>query len=264
MGPRVLRSATAMVTPLLLAQAALLDIGGDAMVARSSAAALWQLPGFELTPVHVVRSRNPGVRASELCRLHTSGCIDERHVTVLDGLRVTTPIRTLVDLAGVIHPARTELLLDRAWSRGLVSWETLHRTLDELGTRGRAGISVLRALSGSRPADYRPPESNLEARANRLLIEDGQRPLERQVDLGDGEWIGRVDLFDRDCRLVVEIQSELYHLSVSDQRRDERRRVRLAAAGWRVIEIREFVLWHRRDEFVDAVRAARRPIYAAA
>jgi very-short-patch-repair endonuclease len=244
---------------LLRAQAALLDVGGDAALARWAAAALWQLPGFELCPIHVVRSRNPGVRTTGLASVHTSTTFDERHVTEVDGLRVTTPVRTIFDLAGVVHPKRTELLLDRAWARGLVSWRTLHRTLDQLGCRGRPGIALLRELADARPIDFRPPESNLEARVNELLIADGQRPLERQVDLGDdGDWIGRTDLLDREHRLVVEIQSDLYHLSLTDRRRDSVRRDRLESVGWRVLEIREFTVWHRRDELLATVREARR------
>jgi very-short-patch-repair endonuclease len=260
MGPRVLRSAATTITPLLSAQAGLLDVGGGAALARSSAAALWQLPGFELCPIHVVRSRNPGVRASGLAIVHTSTMFDERHVTELDGIRVTTPARTIFDLAGVVHPKRTELLLDRAWARGLLSWRTLHRTLHQLGSRGRPGTAWLRELADARPIDFRPPESNLEARVNDLLVADGQRPLERQVDLGDDDdWIGRTDLLDREHRLVVEIQSDLHHTSPTDQRRDRSRRERLEAAGWRVLEIREFTVWHRRDELLETVRAARRP-----
>jgi very-short-patch-repair endonuclease len=265
LSPRVMSSGATPLMPLMLAKAALLDVGGDAALARFSAAALWQLPGFELSPVHVVRSRNPGVRTSGLCVVHTSAAFDDRHVTELDGLRVTTPVRTIFDLAATLHPKRTELLLDRAWTRGLLGWETVHRTLDELGASGRAGITLLRELAADRPPDHRPPESNLEARVNELLIEDGQRPLERQVDLGDDiGWIGRVDLLDRECRVIVEVQSDLYHLSLTDQRRDAERKARLEAAGWLVIEISEFVVWHRRRDLLDAVRQARRRGFSAA
>ena len=210
----MLRAPT--VTPLLWAQAGLLDVGGEAALARWSAAAIWQFPGFELRPVHIVRGRNPGVRSSELAVVHTSTTFDERHIAVVDGIRVTTPARTIFDLAGVVHPKRVERLLDRAWSRGLLTGWVLRRTLDELAVRGRPGIQLLRELADARPEDFRPPESNLEARVNELLVADGQRPLERQVDLGGDEWIGRVDLYDRDHRLIFEVQSDLHHLSLSD------------------------------------------------
>ncbi len=248
----------------MLAKAALLDVGGGAALARYSAAALWQFPGFKLMPVHVVCHRNPGVRVSPLCVVHTSAAFDDRHVTELDGLRVTTAVRTIFDLAATLHPKRTARLLDRAWSRGLLSRRTLDRTLDELGASGRSGITLLRELVAERPPDYRPPESNLEARVNELLVEDGQRPLERQVDLGDDhEWIGRVDLLDRECKVIFEVQSDLYHLSLTDQRHDAERKARLERAGWLVVEIDEFVVWHRRRELLDTVRRARRGGFSA-
>ena len=53
------------------------------------------------------------------------------------------------------------------------------------------------ALLLKRPVGYRPPESGLEARFMQILADAGEPPLERQVDLGGHDWIGRVDFLDR-------------------------------------------------------------------
>ena len=254
---RVLRSASAADQPLGRAQAALLDVGGTSALARTTAAAVWHLPGFELEPLHVVHDRNPFSRQSVLGVVHTTRSFDERHVTTVDGLRVVVPMRCVVDLAGEMHPKRVERLIDNVVGRGLGSYRSLHRIIDELAGRGRAGSTLLHELAAARPPDTRGHESNLEARVNQLLLRAGHRPLEAQVDLGDDDWIGRVDLVDRDLRVVVEVQSERYHSSVLDRRRDAERRARLEAAGWHVIEVWDRDVWHRPGVVVDAIAAAR-------
>jgi hypothetical protein len=134
----------------------------------------------------------------------------------------------------------------------------MDRTFRELQRRGRPGIAIMRELLDVRPIDYVPPASGLEARFQELLEKDGQRPMTRQIDLGDDErWIGRVDFFDRDAKLVVEVQSDLHHTSVGDQAADADRRHDLTEAGWQFIEVAEFECWHRAGEVQRRIRAAR-------
>ena len=254
---RVLRSAAVGDHGLGRAQAALLDVGGTAALARTTAAAVWHLPGFELEPLHVIRDRNPFSRPSALGVVHTSRAFDERHVTTVDGLRVVVPVRCVVDLAGDLHPARVERLIDNVVARGLGSYASLHRIIGELSGRGRAGSTLLRELAVARPPGTRGPESHLEARVNQLLLAAGHRPLEAQVDLGDDDWIGRVDLVDRELRIVVEVQSDLHHASVLDRRRDAERRARLEQAGWRVVEVWQHDIWHKPWMAVAAIGRAR-------
>ena len=180
-------------------------------------------------------------------------------MTEIDGMRVTTPVRTVFDLATELHPRRVARLLDTCHNRGLVSWPVLHRLVDELGKRGRAGTTLMRQLVAERPVGLRPPESHLEARVNEVLVRHGQRPLTPQVDLGDRNgWIGRIDLVDRADRIALEVQSERFHGSLTDVRRDGELVRRLRLAGWIVLEVDDFMVWHRPLELVERVRTARR------
>ncbi len=254
----VLRAAAAPDHPMLRVMAALLDTGQGAAVSQSSASALWTLPGFQIDPVHVLRDRHVHIRPSGLAVVHTSRDLRPGHVAVVDGALVTTPLRTIFDLAGTLHPGRTERLLDTAAGRGLCTYRGLHRMLDGFAGRGRAGVQLLRELAEERPPDARPPESGLEARVNQILVWDGQRPLERQVDLGEDNWTGRFDLADRPDNFVLEVQSETYHGSVLDRRRDAERRAELEAAGWEVAEAMAFDIWHRPQVVAQMVRDGRR------
>jgi very-short-patch-repair endonuclease len=238
--------------------AAVLDGGDGAALARGTAFALWGVPGFLLDPAHVVRSRARRGVAAELGVAHVSRTLGAHHVVELYGIPVCTPARALVDLAAEVSYQRLERVCDQAWSRRLLTGVGLHEIVAELGGRGRTGMAKLRQLVDERPLDYRPPESNLEARVAEVLKSTFEPPLERQVDLGDDDdWLGRVDYVDRELCIVFEIQSDLFHTSVSDRARDRARRERLEAAGWLVVEIPEFDVWHRPDRLVTAVRTAR-------
>ena len=82
--------------------------------------------------------------------------------------------------------------------------------------------------------------------SSEILDRAGDAPFERQVDVGDEDgWIGRVDFADRRLKVVVEIQSDRFHSSLSDRRRDAERLARLRAAGWLVVEITEEEIFHR-------------------
>jgi very-short-patch-repair endonuclease len=255
---RVLRLRGAPETPHQRAMAAVLDAGPGSALARASALALWAIPGFELPPFHVVHGRAQNLARRPLGVVHSTRRLEAHHVVELYGIPVTTCARAIVDLAWTMPLARLERICDWAWSRRLLTAVGLHAAIDELGGRGRAGMGVLRALRDARPLDYRPPESSLEARCAEILRANGEAPLVAQVVLGDDDAIGRVDLFDPDLRIVFEVQSELFHSSISDREYDRARRSALEAAGFMVVELREFDVWHRPDRIVLAVRSARR------
>jgi very-short-patch-repair endonuclease len=238
--------------------AAALDVPSGA-VAVYSCAALWRAPGFRVEPVHVLTTRRPHRGGHHLGVVHSTVRWAAEDVTELDGVPVTTPIRTLRDLAGRIHPEKLSLTCDRWLSSGVVHLEDLHALAADLPTRGGArGTQAMRRLIAARPPGYRPVESGLERRFESILAEAGDAPFERQVDLGDDDgWIGRVDFLDRVNRVVVEVQSDLYHAGLVDRARDRDRMARLRRAGWTVIEVTEHEVWYRKDIVLAKVRSAR-------
>ncbi len=87
------------------------------------------------------------------------------------------------------------------------------------------------------------------------MVAAGLEVPERQVDLGAGTWVGRVDFYFRRARLVVEIDSERHHPSKLDAEADAERDAAMGAAGFRVLRISEAQLG-RSFEVVAAVRGA--------
>lgn len=242
--------------------AAVLERGG--VISGVSAAALWGLPGFAAGPVHVSLSRGANGSFVSLGIPHRTRYLPAHHRTVLDGIPVTTVARTLFDLAGCLHPTRTERALDNALSHKFVGLETLRRVTIELLARGRKGSALMRVLLTERGAGYIPPASGLEALFLSLLIGAGVEVPEKQVNLGDGAWEGRVDFVYRRLGLVIEVDSDRHHTSKLDREADARRDEALRVAGFRVLRITERELRDEPALVLARVRSALRPAISSA
>lgn len=262
--PRVLRVAGSPLTELARCMAAVLDAGSGAVLSHRSAAWFWDVPGFLLDEVDVIASRG-SVRRSDgrLAVVHRPRQLLAGHTVVLAGIPVTTPTRTVFDLAGLpgVAAGKVERTLDGLWARGRVDAESCAAVLDDVAVRGRPGITLMRALLAERGADYRAPESNAEARFHAIVRQAGLGSFERQVNIGaETGWVGRVDFADPLRRIVVEVDPALHHGSFSAQRNDRQRHDALRAAGWHVISVTDTDLFHRPSEVIarirDAVRAA--------
>ncbi len=229
------------------------------MLASFSSAALWRVPGFHLFPHHVAAVRSSLARAhGYVAIIHQPRLLIPAHRLVLDSIPVSSPVRTLFDLAAAgIHESRLERAMDNLWARGLVDHRTLVSTLAMLAQRGRPGITVMRRLMAERGPNYRPMESNLEFRFRDLLRRAGLPDMARQVHVGDEQsWLGRVDFANVEQRLLVQIDSERYHSALIDARRDAEQTAALVAAGWVVLRFTDVDVWHRSDRVIAKVRDA--------
>lgn len=259
---RVLARTGSPATSDRALMAAVLDASPGAAVAGSSAAAVWDAPGFRIEPIHVVRHRGISRRASPLATVHEVIDLLPHHIKLVRGIPVISPARTVCELAAVVHPDHLARVLDRFWSQGLLDGATFDRTVRELAGRGRKGSTTLRALNAERGPAYRPAGSGQERRFEQILVRHGEPPMRRQVDVGGEEWTGRVDYVDPDLPLIVEVQSERHHTALVDRAADARRLAALRAAGFHVIEVWDTQLWHEPASVVAAVRAARRELRA--
>jgi hypothetical protein len=214
-----------------------LAAGPTAAASHRSAAALLGVPGFErrgvpevTTPRHR-RHRNPSTI------VHRWRPFPDSHLTIIDGIVTTRVARTLVDLAGVLPPGRTERAVDSCLGARMVSLESLHSTFRELAGRGRRGTAVMRAILDERPPEYVAPESELEIRFLELVRAAGLPDPVRQLDTGDADgWIGRVDFAYPARGLLIELDGRANHSTRLDREADARRDARLREAGWRRVE----------------------------
>jgi hypothetical protein len=211
--------------------------GPAAAASHGSAAALLGIPGFERGGLPEVTTPRPRRHRTSAAIVHRWRPFPDHHLTVVDGIVATRVARTLVDLAGVVKPGRTERAVDNCLAAGTVSYPTLHATFLELAGRGRAGVAVMRAILEVRSEMYVAPESELEARFFARLQDAGLELPVRQFDAGDGtEWIGRADYAYPGRRRLLELDSRRHHSSRLDRLADEERDARLRAAGWPPVE----------------------------
>jgi very-short-patch-repair endonuclease len=245
----------------------LLDAGPPTALGIGTAAALWKVPGFSLAHPRIELSLERGDNNLTVpgAILHRPRYLPAEHVTQVRGLRVTTLGRTIYDLAGRLHEDRTLAIVDRICGRSPGFLPALHSLLPVLAERGRPGIRAMRYVLDRRPLGYVFPQSGLERRFAQLLEQAGEAPLQRQVDLGGHDWIGRVDFIDWLLLLVIEVDSILHHTTPGDVARDAERDRQLRSAGFaEVIRIPEEHIWYQPHLAVAAVRNARLRARAAA
>ena len=216
----------------------------------------WGLPGFGVRPLQVMRFRPGSSKRSPLAQLHRPVRLLPHHLTEWRGVAVTRPARTLFDLAAVDNPGRVERTYDTMWSRGLINPALMDRMLGELQGRGRPGIQLMRQLIEARRGIEQPTGSRLERRFEHLARRAMIPQLRRQVDVGDDDWVGRMDFVGSERALVVEVDSALHHAALLDVRRDESVTRRLEASGWLVLRLSEDDLWNRGAWVVEQLERA--------
>lgn len=259
--PQIYGVTGAPRTPEYCAMIRLLRSGPGTVVSHISALWMWAVVvGEWFDPLHVTRMRGSnGVKVrAEAITVHETRKMPTHHVTTHRGFPIVTPARALADVAAREPLGRVERWLDRSWSLRLVSYQDLMTVLGDLNKKGRRGIRPLMRLVAMRGPDYVPPESGLESRLNTLLAREGLPGVRRQVELGGEVWLGRVDFVVDGASLVIEVQSDFYHGSLSAGRDDQRRQAALEAAGFRVLPLWESDIWMRPREVVSAVEAALR------
>lgn len=231
---------------------AVLHAGEGAIVGYGSAAAWWGLPTFRIQPVQIAVPRSRRLDPESFCDIRHATVIPDEHRRTHLGIPIASPALTLFQLAIDLSAEKLAITVDRAWSMRLTSGAELHRLLSRLARRGRNGISNMRRVLDERGFDYHPPQSNLEQRVLRILS-DAQIAARPQVDLGDDRWTGRVD-FLVEPNIVIEVQSERYHTSLTDRHQDQTRHARLSAAGFDVIEVWDREVFEQPWTIIERVR----------
>ncbi len=203
--------------------AAVLACGEGAVLSHGSAARLWRMSSVPAEPaVHVTvrgaERRRPGIV------VHRSA-LTRADVTVQRGVPVTTPARTLVDVAAVVPYATLRVIADHGVR--LDAGAVRRAAARAANRRGRAGLA---RLLGDDGAELRT-RSGLERRL-RLLARDAglDAPLVNHRVLGrerDFAWPS--------ARLVVEVDGHAFHAARGAREVDHARDAELQLAGWRVL-----------------------------
>jgi very-short-patch-repair endonuclease len=232
---------------------AVLAYAPDGVLSDAAAAAAWGIARSRALHVSV----GPGGRAHRAgITLHRRYLLDDE-VTEHDGLPITTPARTLLDLAASgMNRTRLERAVDRAQQRSLVDFADMRMLLARYPhRRGTRSLNAVLA-SYADPLDVR---SELEELVLELCDDHGlPRPHVNTVIEGKVR-----DFCWPACRLVVEADSYAWHRSPSALNADRERDVELLLAGWRVLRFTYAQVMHRREWVARAILAALRRVSLA-
>jgi very-short-patch-repair endonuclease len=238
--------------------AAVLAVGRPGVASHRTAGALW---GFLDRPgppadVLVERRRAPAIRGVVV---HRTSLLVASDLTVIGAIPVTTPTRTLIDLAAVLDETTLEEILDESVRRRLVTPANVLRRIERLPGRGSRGIGDLRSLARDRMRTG-TSDSRLETRLRRLLRSARLPSPVPQFQVRDnaGRVIARVDFAYPDKKLVIETDGYAFHSGRRRWQADRARHNRLTTAGWTVCYFTDEDLRERPGDVVEQVRRAMR------
>ncbi|HWM54793.1 MAG TPA: DUF559 domain-containing protein [Solirubrobacterales bacterium] len=194
--------------------AAVLACGDGAMLSHRSAAALWEIGTERRGVVDISVARRCELRRPGL-RVRGRPSLQPEDIVSRDGIPVTSPIRTLVDLATELSPIRVERAVNEADKRDLVDPETLQRSLADYA--GQPGTPVLRHLLDRRT--FRLSDSDLEVLFRPIAAAAGLPTPLTKLRINGYE----VDFFWPELGLVAETDGLRYHRTPATQARDAQR-----------------------------------------
>jgi very-short-patch-repair endonuclease len=264
----VLTDAGTVLDPWQRAHAAALACGPGAVVCGRTAARLHRLPLIDdRDPAtgadeHLVddvmtrgsrrplRARAPDGEVRVLRRYvrAVSSCDVGRTAS---GLSITSPVRTLVDLAALLSSDALLCAVDDALHRHLVDAAQLAAAVEEHAWR--PGVVALRAAATRADRRAESPAETL-ARAALLPTMPGFVPQYRLLAPG-GRVLARYDLADEELCLAVEADGKAGHAGEAMVAKDRRRDRVSEQHGWRTERVTWWELRCRRAAFVRHVGA---------
>lgn len=207
----------------------------DGIVSHRSAAELWGLiepAGYAevSVPGTVNRVVRPPAIVHRIGDLHPELAVDRV------GLRVTDPVRTVIDL-GLVMPWWS---VHRAIAKGLSTHafelSAVRGLRDALGRPGRNGTGVVRDILDGSLLIMDKEESELEKRLTTLLRRHRLTGFVLQHEVWDGgRFVARIDAARPDLKLAIEVDGFEHHSSPEAFQRDRSRQNRLVALGWTVL-----------------------------
>ncbi|HEX6888057.1 MAG TPA: hypothetical protein VF143_08115 [Candidatus Nanopelagicales bacterium] len=211
----------------------------EVVFALTSAAAVWGLPRIEAWPdaVRVLVDTPSRGRGSPLVRPHVGRDADP---IAMGGIRVTTPARTVVDLARTGTLVSAVAAADHALRHGLCSLDQLWAEIDAVPPRVRGRVTARLVGALADPSSMSAGESlsrvqmfllNLPRPELQKEVRD-ERGLIGYVDFG---WDGIVGEFDGKVKYGIRdgaSADEAAEIVWSEKQREDRLRRRVRVVRW--------------------------------
>jgi len=245
----------------LMVDTAVPRLSGEPVVSHLSAVVLHGLPLWRthLNEVHVTRRAPAKAHRGSMVHSHLAA-LEPDDVVLVDHRRVTSPTRTVVDVARTVPFEQGVIVADAALRLGLTTHEKLADQLKR--SRRMPGARAARRMIAF--ADGRS-ESVGESRSRVMMHREGlpQPELQMTVCDGDGTFLGRADFGYRRRKVLGEFDGKLKYQGGPHGEdpgdvvfREKQREDALRAAGWTVVRW----IWADLDEPAAVVHRLRRAL----
>ena len=217
-----------------LYMAAVLACGPGAVVSHRSAARLHELRNYGYTKIEMTVPRRSR-RKHEGVLVHCSTTLNDKDVTVVNNIPVTTVARTLLDLGEPLTARQLERAFDQADILQVLDGRAINDQLARNPTRPAA--KAIRHVLNTHYIGSTPTDNDFEEALLQLTRSLGLPDPRAQyyIDPGDGDPPIRADFAWPDRKIVVETDGHRTHGTRNAFETDRRRDQRLIAAGWTVI-----------------------------
>ena len=227
-------------------RAAALACGPKVWMALASAARLLGADVVEDGWIHVIGTPSRLVRL-EGVKCHRSTTLEPGDLTKRHGIQCTSPLRTVIDMSGVLSVDALGRLVDHFLRSRQLILEALRERVDRLRPAPGRSVKRLRIVLAGRIPGYDPGESELEARIARIIDRAGlERPRQQHRVRLDGSRY-RIDFAWPDRKLYLEGNGFGFHRLSSDLDKDAVRQNSLVLDGWTPIEI----TWRLPDSLIE-------------
>ena len=211
--------------------AAVKACGDDAVLSHYSAGGLWRFVTWDARMPEVTVP-GPGTRVHSGIRVHRSACLDRKDLMTRDGIRVTSPPRTLLDLASILPYQALRRAVREAMAQRRVAIRQLVEILARTGPR-RGSRKLARIIADG----YTPTVTVVEDIVLDLILAGGfERPdvneplvIEGRRVVPDFRWPKQ--------RLIVEADGSQWHDHKLAREDDAERQAFLESHGEHVIRV---------------------------
>jgi hypothetical protein len=209
-----------------------------ALIAFTTAGQQWGLRRMTDPRLHVLvpHGRSPKLEGVVVHRCRQIDAIDIVHRS--DGIRLTSPPRTLFDSAGMIGESATSSVMEQLLNEQRCTFGTITDTVTRLYHPRRPGSTTMLAVLRSRPAWRTALQSGLESLVLDEIARQGLPVPTTQfpMRLPDGVEIA-IDFAWPRHRVALEVDHPAWHAGALESHRDKHRDRKLVSIGWSALRL---------------------------
>jgi very-short-patch-repair endonuclease len=231
--------------------------GSRSTVSHRSAASLWELLSVDDDVLEITTSRRRSARLDVLGVVqHRPLDLVPAQVTTRRGLPVTNPLRTMIDLCGVVDQEVAQEALDAGIGMRLFSIAAVDRMRRRLAKPGRTGTGRAKELLESQVI-LDDERTRLEAMMARLWRTHALPAYVFQHVVRDvsGRFVARPDFSIPELKIAFEVKGWRTHSTPQQVDADDRRTHKLLANGWIVMQFSWWRVKHEPAAVAAEIRA---------